>query len=315
MIRKALKIGFLLLIALFLLYWAILIVAIPFNARTPSETDLSKSVQLAQPPPPPAKGVTLKIVTFNVYDLYAISKHRPERMRGIAQALRDLDPDIVGLQEAWVEKDRQIILDGLTGTRLEYHQYYPSGLVGSGKFILSAFPIAEAFFHRYTKNGKWYKPYHGDWWGGKGVALARIELPEGGYVDFYDTHAHAGYGTHEYDADREAQMQELADFVNDSATRTSPALVVGDFNCRQGSPAFEEAVNGAHLEWMMKGDPRIDNIFAAKDGHYTFEVLDCVPIERKIPVPGGETRLSDHSGFMSTIRITPNPAEAAAQGS
>ena len=87
MIRKAMKIVFLLLVALFLLYWAILIVAIPFNARTPSETDLSKSLLLAQPPAPLAKEVTLKIVTFNIHGLYAVSKHRPERVRGIAQVL------------------------------------------------------------------------------------------------------------------------------------------------------------------------------------------------------------------------------------
>jgi len=305
--RKTLKIIIVVFIVLFVLYWGILIAAIPFNGKTGSETDLTKSALRAHPPAPITKEITLKIVTFNVHDLYVLSSRRPKRMRAIAETLRALDPDIVGLQEAWIEKDRRIILDGLTGTRLKYHQYYPSGLVGSGKFILSAYPIVEALFHRYTKNGKWYKPYHGDWWGGKGVALACIELPEGaGYVDFYDTHAHAGYGTHEYDADREAQMRELADFVNASATGASPAFVVGDMNCRKGSKAFENAVNGAHLEWMMNGDPRIDNILAVKSERYTIELLDSTPIERKILVRGGETRLSDHTGYMSTIRIRPN---------
>ena len=94
MSRKMLAIILLIVIALFLLYWAILIMAIPFNLRTPSETDLSKSTLRVQPPPPLANEVTLKIVTFNVQDLYAVSKHRPERMRGIAQTLRDVDhPD------------------------------------------------------------------------------------------------------------------------------------------------------------------------------------------------------------------------------
>jgi predicted secreted protein len=94
MTRKIPAIVLLIAIALFLLYWAILIMAIPFNLRTPSETDLSKSTLRVQPPPPLAHEIALKIVTFNIHDLYAVSKHRPERMRGIAQTLRDLDhPD------------------------------------------------------------------------------------------------------------------------------------------------------------------------------------------------------------------------------
>ena len=266
MLWKTLKILLIVCAVLFVLYWAILIVAIPFNAKTPSETDLSKSALKAKPPSPLTKEIALKIVTFNIHDMHVISWDRPERMKGIAQALRELDPDIVGLQEAWIEKDRKTLMDALAGTRLKYCRYYPSGFVGSGKFIVSAFPITEAFFHRYARNGKWYKPYHGDWWGGKGVALARLELPEGaGYIDFYDTHAHAGYGSHEYDADREAQMLEMADFINESATGAAPAFVVGDLNCRAGSKAFENAVNCARLEWMITGGPRIDNILAVKN--------------------------------------------------
>ena len=306
MFWKILKVVFIILAILIVLPWAILLVATPFNARTPSEQDLSKSALLAKPPAPIAKELTLKVITFNLWDLYLISTHRAERMRGIGQALRELDPDIVGFQEAWIEKDRQTILDTCADTRLKYHQYYPSGTVGSGKFVVSAFPIQEAFFHRYLKNGKWYKPYHGDWWGGKGVALARLQLPDNlGYVDFYDTHAHASYGSPEYDADREAQMQEMADFIKASATGTSPVIVVGDFNCATGSKVLHILVDQANLQWMMTGDPRIDNIFAGKNPRYAFELMDFLTIDRKVPTSYGETHLSDHRGYMSTIHITP----------
>jgi len=306
MFWKILKVVFIILAILIALPWAILFVARPFNARTPSEQDLSKSALLAKPPAPIAKELTLKIVTFNIQDMYLIGRNRPERMRGIGQALRDLDPDIAGFQEAFIEKDRQTLLDSVADTRLKYHQYYPSGTVGSGKFILSAFPIQEAFFHRYQKNGKWYKPYHGDWWGGKGVALARIQLPgDSGYVDFYDTHAHASYGSPEYDADREAQMHEMADFIKASATGTSPVIAVGDFNCATGSKPFHILVDQAHLQWMMTGDPRIDNIFAGKTPRYAFDLMDFLTIDRKVPTARGETSLSDHRGYMSTIHIKP----------
>ena len=306
MLWKTIKVVLLVFLVLFVLCWVMLIAAIPFNAKTPSETDLSKSALKAKPPAPLAKKITLKIVTFNAHDMYVISWNRTERMKGIADALRELDPDIVGFQEIWIEKDRKTLMDALGGTRLKYCQYYPSGFLGSGKFIVSAFPIKEAFFHRYTHCGKWYKPYHGDWWAGKGVALARLELPEGaGYVDFYDTHAHAGYGSHEYDGDRESELEEMASFINESSTGTSPIFAVGDFNCREGSAAFANLVNGAHLEWMMKGEPRIDNIFAAKSAHYAMELLDSAVIDRRIPIGNRQVRLSDHNGYISTIRVQP----------
>lgn len=307
MLWKTIKIVLLVFVVLFVLCWVVLIAGIPFNAKTPSETDLSKSVLKAKPPAPLTKEITLKVVTFNAHDMYVISRERTERMKGIAQVMRELDPDIVGFQEIWIEKDRKTLMDALAGTRLKYSQYYPSGFFGSGKFIVSAFPIKEAFFCRYTRCGKWYKPYHGDWWGGKGVALTRLELPDGaGYVDFYDTHAHAGYGSHEYDGDRDSELQQMADFINQSKTGTSPVFAVGDFNCREGSTAFANLVNGAHLEWMMKGDPRIDNIFAAKSERYTNELIDSAVIDRKISIESRQVRLSDHNGYISTIRVRPN---------
>jgi endonuclease/exonuclease/phosphatase family metal-dependent hydrolase len=306
MFWRAFKIVILVIVIILVLPWIILLAASPFNARTPSPTDLSKSALMAAPPKPLAKEITLKVVTFNIHDMYLISRDRPERMRGIGQALVDLDPDLAGIQEAWVEQDRNTLIEAAAGSRLKYHKYYPSGTVGSGLLILSAYPIVEPFFHRYEKNGKWYKPYHGDWWGGKGLALARVQLPnDAGFIDFYDTHAHASYGSDEYDGDRETQMHELAAFIKASATGTSPALAVGDFNTRTGTKAFGIAVEEGGLEWMMTGSPRIDNIFAVKNPHYTFEVLDMAPIDRKIAIGRRETHLSDHSGYISTIRIKP----------
>lgn len=282
-------------------------VAAPFNARTIAEADLSKSVLLAKPPAPLQEATTLKIVTFNIQDLIVVGMDRPERMRAIGEVLTELDPDIVGMQESFVEPERQVLLDALGNSRLKYHQYYPSGTIGSGLLTLSAYPITEAFFHRYVQGGKWWKPYHGDWWAGKGVSLARIELPNGaGHVDFYDTHAQAGYSSpDEYVETRKEQMTELARFINASVTGTSPAFFVSDMNCSPGSAPFEIAVNEAKLERVMKMDTSIDHIFAVTNPRYAFEVIDTQPIHKIIPVGDRTTSLSDHTGYMSTVRIVP----------
>lgn len=288
--------------------WLVLICAIPFNWRTDSEQDLRKSLMMREAPAPLKQAVTLKVVTFNVHDMYLISFHRPERMAAIGAALKELDPDLVGIQEAWIEKDRETLWRAVEGSRLKYRQYYSSGMLGSGKYILSAYPIKETFFHRYRRGGKWYKPYHGDWWAGKGTALARIELPDNaGVVDFYDTHLHAAYGSAEYDDVRASQLLELADFVHLSSCGTAPAFIVGDMNSSMDRRMMQEAMDRGQFIRMMKIDTHIDHIFTARNPNYVFEVLDTQAIQKEIPLAHGKTGLSDHNGYISTIRVTPVP--------
>jgi sphingomyelin phosphodiesterase 2 len=211
--------------------------------------------------------------------------------------------------------------------RLHHHAWYPAATVGNGLLTLSAYPIVASYFHRYQHNNSWYKIHQGDWWAGKGIGLARIELPFGGLLDFYNTHAQAGRGDTANAAVRYEQMGELADFLNASRTSTGIGLMVGDFNTRVGRPDFERAVGEAGLELMMTLDPGIDFILALQSPVYKYEALDTTVISgetqgskaaiflsrapspgelwRMLRGPGETTSLSDHSGYMSTIRISP----------
>ncbi|HUW62445.1 MAG TPA: endonuclease/exonuclease/phosphatase family protein [Candidatus Bathyarchaeia archaeon] len=281
---------------------ALVAMAAMFNGRTDIVTDLRKSLLLTQSTAPLADEVVLRIVTFNIQDLYVAGRNRIARMKAIGETLRHLDPDIVGIQESFIEKDRRELLASIAGSRLAYHQYYKSGTLGCGLLVLSAYPIVETFFHRYEQNGKWYKFYHGDWWAGKGVALARIALPQG-IIDFYNTHAHAAYRSTQYDGVRKSQMGSLARFILDSCLRTVPALLVGDMNCAPGSMQYNTLVAGAGLRRLMNIDSRIDHIFGAPSDRYDYQVLETLPITGH--VPGQTTPLSDHTGYMSTIRVRP----------
>jgi len=303
---KWLKITLLAIVLLLLLSPLLVLgVAALFNGRVGVETDYGGSPALASPPAPLAEALTLKVVTFNIQDLYFVSGDRPQRMRAIGAALNILDPDIVGFQEAFIAADREILLKELGHTRLVHHHYYPSGTVGSGLLIASAFPIREVYFHRFSAANPFYKIWEGDWWAGKGVALARLELPGGALLDFYNTHAQAGYGNPDYGRVRTEQMAELAQFVNGSRVESAPAFLVGDFNCRPGDGDFETAVRGAGLERVMVGESRIDHIFAVGGSHYTYHVSDTARIERTVSVAGRRFSLSDHPGFMSTVEIRP----------
>lgn len=276
--------------------FAIIGVAALFNGRIPSPTDLNASVLHAQPPDPLPEPITLRVVTFNIQDLWVVGFNRPARMQAIGKRLTELDPDIVGFQESFIEKDQEILIEALKDSRLKYHQYYPSATMGSGLFIASAYPIREVLFHRYTVSNPWYKVWEGDWWAGKGLALARIEV-HGGYVDLYNTHAQAGYGNPAYRVVRKQQMAELAEFINRTKVDTIPAFLVGDMNCRPGSEDFETAVEGAGLVRAMLIPSSIDHIFTVTNERYSFEVLETIEIPR--------AGLSDHNGYVSDIRITP----------
>lgn len=275
------------------------------NGYTGVTSNFVASPLLTSPPPVWKDEHVLKVVTFNIQDLMIVGRNRPERMRAIAAKLMVIDPDIVGFQEAFIAADRQILLDDLKNTRLQYNQYYPSGSVGSGVLICSIFPIEEVYFHQYTKANPWYKMWEGDWWAGKGVGLARIKIAEGHYLDFFNTHAQAGYGNAAYKIVREQQMTEAAEFVNGANCPTIPALFVGDLNCSPGSPDYQALYDGANMERLMTIESHIDHILGVKNPAYTVETLETFKIQEVVNVNKKQFTLSDHNGYMSTLKIGP----------
>ena len=306
---------------------SIILAALILNPHTGAATDYTSGLHLTSPPPPMGQPLSVRIITFNIADGYLFTNNRPERMRAIGALITKLDPDIVGIQESFVEKDRKILLDALSKSRLRYHTDYPAATVGNGLLTLSAYPIVETVFHRFQSNNPWYKVHQGDWWAGKGVGLARIRLPSGNRIDFYNLHAQAERNDEANGKVRYRQMGELAMFVNATRTATAPAFVVGDFNTTMGQADLQRAMEGARLIPAVKLDSGIDAIFAAKTPGYSITAVDTIPIRgettgsspaiflSRAPTPAellrmlfgsrGVTPLSDHPGFMSTVTISP----------
>ncbi|HOK09597.1 MAG TPA: endonuclease/exonuclease/phosphatase family protein [Candidatus Hydrogenedens sp.] len=283
-----------------------LLLAVYSANHNPNPHDFRNSIYKNVERKPLSEPITLKIVTYNIQDTWVVGRNRQERMYALARKLIELDPDIVGFQESFIQKDRDILIKELTTkSRLKYYQYFPSGLVGSGKFTMSAFPIREIFFYRYKVTGDWYRFWEGDWWAGKGCGLSRIEIPEIGFLDFFNTHAQAGYGNPKYKYVKEAQMKELANYINTACWTEYPVILVGDFNTRRGDVAHDSLVMIANLTRVMNIESSIDHIYARNSPYYQFEVLDTIEIQKGLDNSGKPIQLSDHNGFMSTIRITP----------
>lgn len=307
------------------------------NARVHAPTDLSQSDLLRRASSPWAEARALRVATYNIADGYLFTTNREERMRAIADELVRLDPDVVGLQEAFIKRDRDLLWARLGKSRLRYEVRFPGALVGNGLWILSAYPIEESWFHRYSHSNPWYSISEGDYWAGKGVGLARLALPGGDLIDIYNTHAQAGRGNPDNELVRDGQMKELAQFVRSSRTPDAPAVILGDFNTRPGAPDYERVVRETPLVRVMKLPSEIDHIFAVEDAHYRFEPVETLEIRGRIqgshaglflsraPTlsewwqmnwgPPSVTELSDHPGYLVALRIQPRLDETTSTGS
>ena len=251
--------------------------------------------------------LTLKMVTFNIQDTYVVGKYRAERMQAIAAKLCQLDPDIVGFQESFINEDRKVLIESLkNGSRLKYHQYFPSLVAGSGLLISSAYPIVNTSFHRFEVSNPFYKVWEADWWGGKGVARAKIQLPnDAGFLNLYNTHTQADYENADYETIRSTQLNNLVKFVNATKGNHSPSLLIGDINCLAGDIEFQSLLSAGNLLRVMDIESGLDHIFAIQDSLNTFDVLKTTEIQAEIVVDNNITPLSDHSGYMTTLSITP----------
>jgi endonuclease/exonuclease/phosphatase family metal-dependent hydrolase len=276
------------LLCLLLLWWAL-----PHVYRTRPSAGKNKDQ--------PARH--MKVVTFNVFDFYTFPDHS-RRMKEIGRFLARLDPDVVGLQEAFVPEDRKELFNQLKNTRLRYNQYFPSGLVGSGLCILSAYPIERTDFLPYSANGKWYKPWHGDQQAGKGVAWARLKLPTG-KLDFFNTHLIARYADNdEYYPDRCRQVDEMMSFIGKKTANKIPALLVGDLNFHPKSPEHQQMLRRHPMTRLVPPGDGIDYILALENSACTVTLLSSESISPTTTDPGQKLPLSNHPCVISKIQIS-----------
>lgn len=280
--------------------------------RLGHSSDYTSSPFFAAPPAVWKQAHTLRVVTYNIKDLYALSEHRHARMAGLATALVAPKPDIVCLQEGFVADDVERIATALHDLGLVHVVDFPSGVLGSGLWTLSRFPIRETYFLRFSKNGAITDTKGGDWWAGKGVGLARIEVAPGELLDVYNTHMISNLGGQELIVHRRVQVREYAGFATGATPHTVPALLVGDFNCGYGRAGSD----GDFLHYVMRWEPMLqrrygyDHIFArSHGGSYRFTATGELALSGHATVgdPPLPVSLSDHTGLLAEVRIEPPP--------
>jgi len=214
----------------------------------------------------PLVDTTLRVATWNLWWRFGPWE---ERRAGILAALRDLDADVVGLQEVWGEG--QANLARLLGDELGYHVEYGARLdlggVLMGNAVLCRWPITSSEQRELPAiPGKDEM---------RGILRADVDGPRGPFQVF-TTHLNYRF---DQSAIRQDQVRELCRFVQESRPREYPPIVTGDFNADPhsdemrmltGQAATPEEALVFHDAWRAAGDGpgytwRNENPFAAID--------------------------------------------------
>lgn len=269
----------------------------------------------------------LRVMTLNMWGIRFVSSDIDARFEALAQRLQADDSiDVVGLQELWADGPRRRLLRAVA--EAFPHQVDFQGQYGrSGLAILSRLPFAGSpRFIPFPKTGKWWKPWTGEWLGGKGIGAVEIQAAAGP-VWFFVTHLHACYAPgepsacengDEYAHYRSHQLQTLRATVNDIAGER-PALIAGDFNFTTQSKYYQDLTsNGADQSerhdppWMRIEEneapaARIDHLWIrpGKNGSWRAVRPAQMLFTEPVILPGGRSvPLSDHCAIAATVQPT-----------
>ncbi len=168
------------------------------------------------------RSVTLSFLSLNIW---FDNQNWPARFALMLEEIRELDPDIIGLQEVIQRQDFDNQAMQLADS-LGYFYYFDSVDDESrdtrfGNAIVSRYPIEETNFRALEPLDAYRKVVH-----------ARISV-DGQTLDVYNTHLHNPGDATET---RKTQIRDMLDFIDETGT-SDLVFVMGDFNA---NPDWEE---------------------------------------------------------------------------
>jgi endonuclease/exonuclease/phosphatase family metal-dependent hydrolase len=149
-----------------------------------------------------------------------------ERLPAIVETIRQLDPDVIALQEVWVADDTssaQHIAEALGYEVGVGHRLVLDG-AGFGNAVLSRWPITETDTIALPSDGAKDDEQ-------RLAFLAVIDTPTDP-VQVYSTHLH---WRHDEGATRQAQVRTLSTAIAERRPRSFPPILCGDFNAEPDS--------------------------------------------------------------------------------
>ncbi|XP_070699619.1 sphingomyelin phosphodiesterase 2 [Pempheris klunzingeri] len=253
--------------------------------------------------------VSVQVFSLNCWGIRYLSKHCPQRYAMIGDMLCKEEHDIVLLQEVWSEKDYLSLKKKLACSHPHSH-YFKSGVIGSGLAIFSKHRIHDTFVYRYSLNGYPYMAHHGDWFGGKAVGLAVLNIGSL-TANVYVTHLHAEYcrDKDSYLPHRVVQAWELQQFIRHTSTAADVVILGGDLNMHPqdlGNRLLRTytGLRDSYLE-TAKFDGCEDGITLIADNPFISK-KELVPFDKGIRIDyilfKGSSKADVYCDFMSTTK-------------
>jgi len=263
---------------------------------------------VTEPPPelPERSDDALRLVTFNAWGVPFRERH-DDLLDAVAPALEGYDADVLLLQEVWFEDDAQRLAESLAAIGFVHEVHHASDAIlafdSAGLMIASKHPIADHDFHAFRAGRLPVRPWHVDWFSGKGIATATIDHPSGRFR-IGTAHMQADYDGIVYTDVRVSQSAELV-----AAMGWRPFHVVaGDFNSEADELEHRVLVEGLGARSVRVGEG-VDDILL-REGVTVRGSWESAPPSTELD---GETiAVSDHPILIADIAIEdghPEPPE------
>jgi endonuclease/exonuclease/phosphatase family metal-dependent hydrolase len=260
----------------------------------------------------------------------------PERIELIARSLAEAQPDIITLQEVFLDASngypdvRQILLDALGPEYTAIHGDVRGNQIGSveslplGQMTITRLPVVSSENHFIA--------------GVRSIHRVTVET-ESGPIDVYNTHLE-GTGAVSDAGEPEAllEMEEVLGFIESTQTGAGPVILAGDLNATPDESSIVKLIDEGWIDALVSGgnetceqvgdpgctsgnipladpaekaDHRIDYIWA-RSGTETAIVFRVASLFNEKPFEiGGGAMLwaSDHIGVQAEFEIRLPPAQ------
>ena len=164
----------------------------------------------------------LQVLSWNIWWRFGPWE---KRRVAILDTLKQIDADIIALQEVWDEEGASLAAE--FGDKLGFHHVYAASMhrdgIGFGNAILSRWPIIEhdhAMLSGAVESGE-----------RRLVIYALIDGPRGAFPVF-NTHLNWKY---QHSHIRQKQVSDIAHFIDNKPAQDFPPLLCGDFNAEPES--------------------------------------------------------------------------------
>jgi endonuclease/exonuclease/phosphatase family metal-dependent hydrolase len=268
----------------------------------------------------------IRVATLNVWALPPpFAEHVSERMAAIGRRIRELDADVVSLQEVWTPGAREALIAAGLAAGMRHSWHNEASLGGSGLLVLSRLPIDSSRFERYSLRGL-PEEIGGDFYGGKGFVRVLIETPDGP-IALLNTHLHARYAKrvrHEYRGLRTGQIVQLA---IGTLELEIPVIATGDFNFNEhdsghrvltGLTGLRDVAaesderqptvcrQNAYRRGRSTPDKRIDYVFTRNGSVRRMQTRWIKRVfDEPLEINGSPASYSDHAGLLAELDVFP----------